>query len=180
MYQCIDAGLTSATSAYSLQLSAIHRWLPLYVGVIPVHSLAVDNYCIISGIIDSISDFAKIVQSVNIGKCFVFISIFNRTNGRCIKATELQCSLKIELPKQQIKLYMSDNKRNDMLCTYLFFSVMLASVRTDVCRCNLCWKDEMSLIIGWAKSIKVQSYFISFSNSIFVFCLNEKMRWRIF
>jgi len=44
-----------------------------------------------------------------------------------------------------------------------FFSVMhltclVVSVRTDVCRCNLCWKDEVTLIIGWAKSIKVLDF----------------------
>jgi len=32
---------------------------------------------------------------------------------------------------------------------------VLDSARTDACRCNLCWKDEVTLIIGWAKSIKV-------------------------
>jgi len=39
-------------------------------------------------------------------------------------------------------------------CSRVLFD-MVVSVRTDVCRCNLCWKDEMTLIIGWAKSVKV-------------------------
>ena len=34
---------------------------------------------------------------------------------------------------------------------------MLAIFRLDVkiFRCNLCWKDDKTLIIGWADSIKV-------------------------
>ena len=51
-------------------------------------------------------------------------------------------------------------KGNSCFCFLTFFMflfVVIASVRTDVCRCNLCWKDETTLIIGWAKSIKVSS-----------------------
>jgi len=44
--------------------------------------------------------------------------------------------------------------------------ILVDSVRTDVCRCNLCWKDETTLIIGWAKSVKVFMQFDFFIVSV--------------
>jgi hypothetical protein len=32
----------------------------------------------------------------------------------------------------------------------------------ELCRCNMCWKDERTLLIGWADRVKVYLYFFSF------------------
>jgi len=85
-----------------------------------------------------------------------FKKCFDCTNAKCVESAELQYCLKIEMLEEQLQLYVSCNKRKDMHSyIFLFLFVTVASVRTDVCRCNLCWKDETTLIIGWAKSIKV-------------------------
>ena len=40
--------------------------------------------------------------------------------------------------------------------------MLLFRYRPELCRCNMCWKDERTLLIGWADSVKVYLYFFSF------------------
>ena len=36
-------------------------------------------------------------------------------------------------------------------------------LRTELYRCNLCWKDKTTLLVGWADRIKVNTFLIFFS-----------------
>ena len=40
--------------------------------------------------------------------------------------------------------------------------MLLFRYRPELCRCNMCWKDERTLLIGWADRVKVYLYFFSF------------------
>src|SRR6218665_529516 len=47
------------------------------------------------------------------------------------------------------------------------FCFPLDSIRTENVRCNLCWKDEHTLFIGWGKTIKVRSELSGSGHSYF-------------